>query len=360
MLELGGIDLGGVGRLAVLRVGLAEPGVERVDAAAPVPTSTSSSRSSSAVVAGRRSAPRRRRTRRPVSRPSSTAITHTRSSSSPASIARSTGAAPRQRGSSEKWRLTIGSSASTCGLISCPKATTTPSSAPTPSTSSTTCDTGMPELGRGALTGLGEVASPRPRRLSAPVTTSATSCPAATSASSGGTAIVRRAEERQSHVSRQTAAAAARRWPCACGRPPLQAAVLGDRFLALLGRHAVEHQHAVEVVELVLEHARLELVGLDLDAVAVEVDAADQHRLRAHHLDVQAGDRQAPFVVDPLAVGLDDLGVEDRPAARPSRSQTKTCFWTPIWGAARAMPRSPRTACRTCRRRGGRACRRRR
>ena len=42
---------------------------------------------------------------------------HTPVSASPARIARSTGAAPRQRGSSEKWRLTIGTASSTCGLI---------------------------------------------------------------------------------------------------------------------------------------------------------------------------------------------------------------------------------------------------
>ena len=59
-----------------------------------------------------------------------------------------------------------------------------------------------------------------------------------------------------------------------------------------------------------LEHPRLELVGLPLDRVAVDVDAPQQHLLGAHDLDVQAGDRQAPLLVDPLAVGLDDLRVE--------------------------------------------------
>ena len=59
-----------------------------------------------------------------------------------------------------------------------------------------------------------------------------------------------------------------------------------------------------------LEHPRLELVGLPLDRVAVDVDAPQQHLLRAHDLDVQAGDRQAPLLVHPLPVGLDDLRVE--------------------------------------------------
>ena len=35
------------------------------------------------------------------------------------------------------------------------------------------------------------------------------------------------------------------------------------------------------------------------------------HQLRPHHLDVQARDRQATLVVHPLAVGLDDLRVDD-------------------------------------------------
>ena len=65
-------------------------------------------RSSSAglVRADRRRA--RMRRRRPVSRPSSTSIRQTPVSVSPARIARSTGAAPRHRGSSEKCTLTIG------------------------------------------------------------------------------------------------------------------------------------------------------------------------------------------------------------------------------------------------------------
>ena len=61
----------------------------------------------------------------PVSRPSATSITHTPVTSSPASRARSTGAAPRHRGSSEKCRLTMGMRSSTCGLMILPNATTT-------------------------------------------------------------------------------------------------------------------------------------------------------------------------------------------------------------------------------------------
>ena len=53
-------------------------------------------------------------------------------SASPARIARSTGAAPRQRGSSEKWTFTnpSGTAVKSDSGSSCPNATTTPTSAP--------------------------------------------------------------------------------------------------------------------------------------------------------------------------------------------------------------------------------------
>ena len=60
-----------------------------------------------------------------------------------------------------------------------------------------------------------------------------------------------------------------------------------------------------------LVHPRLERVGFALDDVAVEVDTTQEHRLGTKHLDVQAGDRQAAFVVHPLPGRLDDLRVED-------------------------------------------------
>ena len=65
----------------------------------------------------------------PVSSPASSCITHTPVSASPARSARSTGAAPRQRGSSEKCTFTkpSGSASSNGTGSSCPNATTTPS-----------------------------------------------------------------------------------------------------------------------------------------------------------------------------------------------------------------------------------------
>ena len=79
----------------------------------------------------------------------------------------------------------------------------------------------------------------------------------------------------------------------------------------MLGLHAVEHQHSVQVVELVLEQTGLEFVGLDGHLVAVHVDALHEDRLGSGHLDVQAGDAEAPFVVHPLAVGFHDDRVQN-------------------------------------------------
>ena len=129
-LELAPVDLRRVGRLARLRRRCSEParrGGRRAGRCRRRPAVRGARRAARPV------ADRRPRSREDAARcrgPPRAAMRHTPVSSSPARIARSTGAAPRQRGSSEKWRLTIGSASSTCGLMSWPKATTTPRSAP--------------------------------------------------------------------------------------------------------------------------------------------------------------------------------------------------------------------------------------
>src|SRR3954453_16103978 len=57
------------------------------------------------------------------------------------------------------------------------------------------------------------------------------------------------------------------------------------RALLLLGR-AVEHQHAVEVVELMLEDAGVQAAGLEALRLAARVDGLHHHILRALDLDV--------------------------------------------------------------------------
>src|SRR3954466_5616097 len=75
------------------------------------------------------------------------------------------------------------------------------------------------------------------------------------------------------------------------GRHLLALAHRAHRRLALLARRAVEDEDAVEVVELVLDDARLEAGGLDDEVLAELVAGADADGDRA--LDVDEHERQA-------------------------------------------------------------------
>src|SRR4029078_8435954 len=87
-------------------------------------------------------------------------------------------------------------------------------------------------------------------------------------------------------------------------------AQLAPRLFAVRAVEAIEHQHAVEVVDLVQEHPPEELVALDDDLVTVEVEALHRHDLGAHDLEGQAGKGETPLFELPLARLLDDLRVE--------------------------------------------------
>ena len=82
-------------------------------------------------------------------------------------------------------------------------------------------------------------------------------------------------------------------------------------FLLLLIVEMFDEQHAVEMVELVLEETRFKFVRFDVDLVAIEVVATNMHRLGTHDVPRETRNRQAPFVELPLAVGFDDLGVDE-------------------------------------------------
>ena len=97
-----------------------------------------------------------------------------------------------------------------------------------------------------------------------------------------------------------------------------------QRALALLARGAVEDQHAVEVVDLVLEHARLEPEASISDRLAARVEAADPHVQRALDVDRDAGQAEAALLGGGHLLGEPlDLGVDDAPSAarrgRPGR-----------------------------------------
>ena len=167
-------------------------------------------------------------------------------------MARSTGAAPRQRGSSEKCTLTIGTAASTWGLMSRPKATTTPSSAPASITSSTRSVTGRPRARAAALTGLGQVAAPAPALVrlgddQADVVAGLDQRPQRRDGRLRGAEEDETAEQGLQPLPGRRRR---RRRVLAVQGPPAQ---LPQGRLALVLVELLEQQGAVEVVELVLE-----------------------------------------------------------------------------------------------------------
>src|SRR6516165_5551471 len=74
-----------------------------------------------------------------------------------------------------------------------------------------------------------------------------------------------------------------------------------EGFLALIVVQSFDQQDAVEVVELVLEHASFELGGFDRDLVAVEIEADEMDRVRPHDLPAEPGDGQTALLERPLA-----------------------------------------------------------
>ena len=137
-----------------------------------------------------------------------------------------------------------------------------------------------PSSSAAAFTGLGLGRSPRPRRRSGWVTTSAISWPAPCSARSDGTASAGVPKKTRRTIDRRIGAgltgrgraARARRRTVGAARE-LAGAHLAQRLAADVGLEPVEQEHAVEVVDLVLDHAGEQVVALEDDLVAVEVDA---------------------------------------------------------------------------------------
>src|SRR6185312_10490116 len=74
-------------------------------------------------------------------------------------------------------------------------------------------------------------------------------------------------------------------------------------LLALILAGPVEDQHSVEMVHLVLDHARLEARGLDQDLAAALVASAHSHMKRALHVDRYAGKTETGFLEQVLLVG---------------------------------------------------------
>jgi Mlc titration factor MtfA (ptsG expression regulator) len=82
--------------------------------------------------------------------------------------------------------------------------------------------------------------------------------------------------------------------------------------LAIVGFEAFEHEHAVEMVDLVEQEPTEELVADDGHIVAVEIEARDRDHLRAHDVEGETRQREAALFVEPFVFGVDDRGVDER------------------------------------------------
>src|SRR5690242_6405942 len=87
-----------------------------------------------------------------------------------------------------------------------------------------------------------------------------------------------------------------------------------ERLAPRLGRRPVEDQDPVEVVELVLHHARIALLEIELDVLAVLVLALDRDLGRSFDRNRHALHREAALRVAELYLGrLRQSGIDERP-----------------------------------------------
>ena len=106
------------------------------------------------------------------------------------------------------------------------------------------------------------------------------------------------------------------------------------------GRILRDEQDPVEVIDLVLEDAREEVLGLELDPLAVEVERRHPDLLGPEHVAVDPREREAALLAPLASRLLRDLGVHQDaaalsrgPAARPAAGRP-----SPPAGAASPMP----------------------
>src|SRR5690349_3892868 len=135
------------------------------------------------------------------------------------------------------------------------------------------------------------------------------------------TALIRSASRSASAPSAARAASSASTATASSPRTSVAAvdrlAQAAHRRPALLGRQAVEDEHAVEVVDLVLDDARFAALGVHHDGLAVLVARDHAHARRPRHLDPDAGQAQAALgEALLLAGGPLDLGIDEHAQRR--------------------------------------------
>ena len=131
---------------------------------------------------------------------------------------------------------------------------------------------------------------------------------------------------------------------------PARRAILGEllellhHHVALQLRDVVDEQHAVQMVDLVLQAGGEQAVGFDLLRLAVAVEILDPDRGRPLDLGIIVRDRQAAFLVDRALVAelsrtsglMKTCGAGGSPSL--ARSMTSMRSGSPTWIAARPMP----------------------
>src|SRR5690606_15593916 len=84
--------------------------------------------------------------------------------------------------------------------------------------------------------------------------------------------------------------------------------------LAALERaQLVDHQHAVQVIELVLDRDGQQAVRLELERATVSIEGAHRDALGALDLFTHPGEREASLAPRLRAARLDDLGIDEDP-----------------------------------------------
>src|ERR1035438_1529036 len=91
----------------------------------------------------------------------------------------------------------------------------------------------------------------------------------------------------------------------------LHLANLAQIEVALQCAHAKDEQHAVEVVNLMLDAAREQLFAIHLEPLALLVLGADADLGGAYDLLADVGEAEAAFLLIELALSEDDLGIDE-------------------------------------------------
>src|SRR5258706_6158812 len=168
----------------------------------------------------------------------------------------------------------------------------------------------MPSARASALTGPASTFMPRPRGRSGCASTAATDMPApritsrAVAANSGVPAKPMRIREA----------------PAGPSRGPLLFLELGPEPRPLERREIVDEDPADQVIHLVLDAHREHALGLQLEGFAARVECANGHFRGPPHAVVVAWHRQAALLAVGLALGRDDLGIDEHVQIVPRRA----------------------------------------